>query len=81
MARPVINWKVEYVKTKKMEELYKQTNDALHIEMEKQIKKYDTMIAEAKLLRETLYEQRGVIHYLELQVRTLDSKLTELEKP
>jgi len=71
MPRKATNWRAEYIEAKKIGELHKQANDALHLEMEKQIKNYDKMIVEAKRLREMLYEQRGVIGFLEAKIEKL----------
>ena len=74
MPRKPTNWRAEYIEAKKIGELHKQANDELHKQMEKQIKNYETMIVDSKRLREMLYEQRGVIGFLEAKIEKLMEK-------
>ena len=41
-------------------------------------KEFDKAVEINKQFQHTIIEQRGIIHYLELQVRTLDKKLTDM---
>jgi uncharacterized coiled-coil protein SlyX len=41
---------------------------------------FSKAVAINKQFQETIVQQRGIIHYLETQVRILDKKLTEMEK-
>jgi uncharacterized coiled-coil protein SlyX len=43
-------------------------------------KEFDVAVETNMKFHHTIIEQRGIINYLELQVRKLDSKITELEK-
>ena len=43
-------------------------------------KQLDKAVEINKQFQHTIIEQRGIITYLEMQVRKLDEKLTELEK-
>ena len=43
-------------------------------------KEFDKAVAINKEFQETIVQQRGIIHYLEMQVRAIDQKLTNMEK-
>jgi len=43
-------------------------------------KEFGKAVEVNKQFQETIVQQRGIIHYLETQVRILDKKLTEMEK-
>ena len=43
-------------------------------------KEFDKAVAINKEFQETIVQQRGIIHYLEMQVRAIDQKLTKMEK-
>ena len=43
-------------------------------------KEFDKAFAINKEFQETIAQQRGIIHYLEMQVRAIDQKLTNMEK-
>ena len=42
---------------------------------------FDKAVEINKKFQHTIIEQRGIINYLELQVKKLDEKLTKTEKP
>ena len=79
MGRPTKDYKKLYQEIDKdLDQLQENVNWATkkidHLDEE-----LDTAVAINKQYQQTIFEQRGVIRYLELQVRTLDEKLTELE--
>jgi uncharacterized coiled-coil protein SlyX len=44
-------------------------------------KEFDKAVEINKKFQHTIIEQRGIINYLELQIKKLDEKLTKTEKP
>jgi len=79
MGRPTKDYKKLYQEIDKdLDQLQENVNWATkkidHLDEE-----LDKAVAINKQYQQTIFEQRGVIRYLELQVRTLDEKLTELE--
>ena len=86
MARPPKNYKKLYADSigiiedaQSNVELAIQKIDELDKKYAGLNKEFDKAVEINKQYQQTVFEQRGVIRYLELQVRTLDKKLTELE--
>ena len=71
MSRP----KIDYVKSyKEMKNLYEDVlfkNDALVKKHDQLIAEFDKAVAEGRRFREMLYEQRGIIGFLESKIEKL----------
>jgi len=80
MARPKIDYAKAYRETKAMLDVVETTNIELTRKYDRLNLEFDKAVKEAKRYKEMLYEQRGVIGYLETQVKAMDQKLTELER-
>jgi len=86
MPRTPTNWKNLYKETKERIDTSQEiiskslkTFEDLDNKYKHLSKEFDKAVEINKQFQNTIMEQRGIIHYLELQVRKLDSKLTELE--
>jgi hypothetical protein len=79
MGRPKIDYAKAYRETKVMLDVVETTNIELTRKYDRLNLEFDKAVKEAKRYKEMLYEQRGVIGYLETQVKAMDQKLTELE--
>ena len=85
MARPPKNYKKLYADSigiiedaQSNVELAIQKIDELDKKYAGLNKEFDKAVEINKQFQHTIIEQRGIIHYLELQVRTLDKKLTDM---
>jgi len=73
MGRAKINYAKSY---KEMKTLYEEVllrNDALATKHDRLIAEFDKAVAEGKRFREMLYEQRGVIGFLENKIEKLQN--------
>jgi len=71
MARPKIDYAKSYREMKSLYENVLLRNDELAKKHDRLTAEFDKAVAEGKRFREMLYEQRGVIGYLESRIENL----------